>query len=123
MKKLLLPLLAVGLLNACTGLPSTKPNNAVVLINVFEVPKGQEVAALESWKQSRDFLKTQDGFISTRLHQNIDPNGKYHLINVAQWASPEQFRAATQKMQRQFGDTMPQGTKMQPGLFKVIETE
>ena len=120
---MLLPLLAIGLLSACTGLPSTKPNNAVVLINVFEVPKGQEAAALESWKQSRDFLKTQDGFISTRLHQNIDPNGKYHLINVAQWASPEQFRAATQKMQRQFGDTMPQGTKMQPGLFKVIETE
>ena len=46
--------------------------NSVVLINTFEVPQGKEAEALASWQKARDFLKTQPGYIATRLHQNID---------------------------------------------------
>ena len=53
--------------------------NSVVLINTFEVPQGKEAETLAAWQKSRDFLKTQPGYIGTRLHQNIDPNGKYHF--------------------------------------------
>ncbi|MFC5919759.1 antibiotic biosynthesis monooxygenase family protein [Neisseria weixii] len=42
------------------------------LINAFEVPKSKEADALQSWQKSRDFLQTQDGCISTQLHQNLD---------------------------------------------------
>ncbi|UOP00327.1 antibiotic biosynthesis monooxygenase family protein [Kingella potus] len=47
----------------------------VTLINVFEVPKGSEEAAIQSWEKSRDFLARQKGYISTKLHRAIRPDG------------------------------------------------
>ena len=67
-------------------------------------------------------MKTQPGYIATRLHQNIDPNGKYHLVNVARWRNMEDFKAATAKMRQALPDNMPEGVTASPGLFKVIET-
>lgn len=97
--------------------------NSVVLINTFEVPQGKEAETLESWKKSRDFLKTQPGYISTRLHQNIDPNGKYQYVNVARWKSAEDFQAAAAKMRQALPDNKPEGVTASPGLFKVIESD
>lgn len=97
--------------------------NSVVLINTFEVPQGKEVETLAAWQKSRDFLKTQPGYISTRLHQNIDPNGKYHFVNVARWRSAEEFKAATAKMQQALPNNKPEGVTASPGLFKVIESD
>jgi len=97
--------------------------NSVVLINTFEVPQGKEAEALASWQKARDFLKTQPGYIATRLHQNIDPNGKYHLVNVARWRNMEDFKAATAKMRQALPDNMPEGVTASPGLFKVIEND
>ena len=101
--------------------------NSVVLINTFEVPQGKEAEALASWQKARDFLKTQPGYIATHLHQNIDPNGKYHLVNVARWRNMEDFKAATAKMRQALPDNMPEGVTASPGsspgLFKVIEND
>lgn len=97
--------------------------NSVVLINTFEVLQGKEAEALAAWQKARDFLKTQPGYISTRLHQNIDPNGKYHLVNVARWRNMEDFKAATAKMRQALPDNMPEGVTASPGLFKVIEND
>ena len=97
--------------------------NSVVLINTFEVPQGKEAETLAAWQKSRDFLKTQPGYISTRLHQNIDPNGKYHFVNVARWRSAEEFKAATAKMHQALPDNKPEGVTASPGLFKVIESD
>ena len=98
-------------------------HNSVVLINTFEVPQGKEAETLAAWQKSRDFLKTQPGYISTRLHQNIDPNGKYHFVNVARWRSAEEFKAATAKMHQALPDNKPEGITASPGLFKVIESD
>ena len=98
-------------------------HNSVVLINTFEVPQGKEAETLAAWQKSRDFLKTQPGYISTRLHQNIDPNGKYHFVNVARWRSAEEFKAATAKMHQALPDNKPEGVTASPGLFKVIESD
>ena len=43
----------------------------VVLINAFEVPVGEDEAFLAGWDKARDFLRTQEGFLSTRLHRSI----------------------------------------------------
>ncbi|WP_128581684.1 antibiotic biosynthesis monooxygenase family protein [Neisseria flavescens] len=97
--------------------------NSVVLINTFEVPQGKEAEALAAWQKARDFLKTQPGYISTRLHQNIDPNGKYHLVNVARWRSAEDFKATAAKMNQALPNNKPEGVTASPGLFKVIESD
>ena len=98
-------------------------HNSVVLINTFEVPQGKEAETLAAWQKSRDFLKTQPGYIGTRLHQNINPNGKYHFVNVARWRSAEEFKAATAKMRQALPDNMPEGVTASPSLFKVIESD
>ena len=98
-------------------------HNSIVLINTFEVPQGKEAETLAAWQKSRDFLKTQPGYIGTRLHQNIDPNGKYHFVNVARWRSAEESKAATAKMHQALPDNKPKGVTASPGLFKVIESD
>lgn len=97
--------------------------NSVVLINTFEVPQGKEAEALASWQKARDFLKTQPGYMGTRLHQNIDPSGKYHLVNVARWKSAEDFKAATAKMREALPGNLPEGVTATPSLFKVVESD
>jgi heme-degrading monooxygenase HmoA len=67
----------------------------VVLINAFEVPDGQDDAFLKGWEQAASFLRTQDGYLSTRLHRSLSPGADFRFINVALWASPQAFQNAT----------------------------
>jgi heme oxygenase (mycobilin-producing) len=55
----------------------------VTLINPFEVPVGREDEFVERWKQAADYLRQQEGFISTRLHQSLDPQAAFRFVNVA----------------------------------------
>ncbi|WKE64852.1 antibiotic biosynthesis monooxygenase [Gallaecimonas kandeliae] len=91
----------------------------VTLINPFEIPKGQEQEALAHWEKARDFLAGQPGYISTRLHRALDPDARFHLVNVAIWESEAAFRAATAKMRQELGPP-PQGVKGGPALYEVI---
>ena len=68
--------------------------STVVLINAFEVPAGQDEAFLRGWEAARDFMQRQAGYVSTRLHQSLDPTARFRFINVAEWASPADFQAA-----------------------------
>jgi len=65
-----------------------------VLINVFEVPAGQDEAFLEGWERARAFLATQPGYLSTRLHRNLSPSADFRFVNVALWQSAQAFQAA-----------------------------
>lgn len=67
----------------------------VVLINSFEVPEGEDDLFLRGWERTRDFLSTQDGYLSTRLHRSLSPNADFRFVNVAVWRSEQAFRAAT----------------------------
>lgn len=122
MKKIL-SVFAVMLLGSSLAMASETVNSEsqkVVLINTFEVAKGEDENVLSAWKAARDFLATQKGYINTRLHKNINPEGKFLYINVAEWESPAAFQAATQNMQKSLGNNMPKGTVYTPGLFKVV---
>jgi heme-degrading monooxygenase HmoA len=66
----------------------------VILINPFEVPKEKEEAAIKMWEKAAEYMKKQPGFISTRLHKALSPHARFHLINIAEWESVENFQAA-----------------------------
>jgi heme oxygenase (mycobilin-producing) len=66
----------------------------VVLINAFEVPAGQDEAFLQAWESAREFLATQEGYVSTSLHRSLSPTADFRFINVAVWQSPQAFQAA-----------------------------
>jgi heme-degrading monooxygenase HmoA len=67
----------------------------VVLINAFEVPEGEDEAFLQGWERAREFISTQEGYLSTTLHRSLSPTADFRYVNVALWESEQAFRDAT----------------------------
>ena len=95
----------------------------VTLINVFEVPEGMLEETVAMWTQSRDFLQTQPGYISTALHRSVGPDARYQLINIAKWDSIDAFDAATAAMRTEAGIAPVEGLSFTPGLYQVVATD
>jgi heme-degrading monooxygenase HmoA len=92
----------------------------MVLINAFEVPPGADEEFLHTWERARDFLRTRPGYVSTALHQSITPQADFRFINVAQWASAAEFRAATGQLGAQ-GVSVPY--RAHPSLYEVVRED
>lgn len=95
-------------------------NDPVILINAFEVPAGQDEQFLMSWERSRDFLRAQPGYLSTRLHRSLAPSADFRYVNVARWESAEAFRAAT--AQPEFRDQTP-SFRFHAALYEVVRED
>ncbi len=67
--------------------------DSAILINAFEVPPAKDDEFMARWQDAAAFLRQQEGFISTRLHQSLDP-AAFRFVDVAVWQSPEHFRQA-----------------------------
>jgi len=46
----------------------------LVLINAFEVPRGDAEQFIAAWEKTRDYLSAQPGYVDTALHQAVTPN-------------------------------------------------
>ena len=91
----------------------------VILINSFEVTESEEEQFLKAWHEGAALLRQAPGFISTRLHQSLDPHAKFRFVNVAQWESPQHFQAAMSiEAFQQIRQKMP--FTANPALYKVI---
>lgn len=95
----------------------------VTLINVFEVPEGQQDAAIEAWESARDFLQTQPGYIETALHGSLDPQARFSLINIARWESPAHFAQAIVAMQAEGAFPPVAGVVPNAALYEVVQGE
>lgn len=92
--------------------------DSVVLINPFEVPQGSDDEFLRGWEAAGDYLRTQPGFVGTRLHRAIAPDARFRFVNVAEWRSPSDFQAAvTSEGFRALANGMPAGS---PALYEVV---
>ena len=67
---------------------------SVVLINSFEVPAGREDDFTAAWQDTAAFMAGQPGYVSTRLHRALAGDARYRFVNVAEWASEQDCRAA-----------------------------
>ena len=76
--------------------------------------------AIAMWETARDFLKTQPGYVSTKLHRSLSADARYLLINVAEWESPQAFKAATGLMRQKAILPRIEGVVPGPDLYKVI---
>ena len=76
-------------------------NSAVVLINTFDVPVGDEEAFEREWDRVHEFLMVQDGYRSSQLHRSVGPHADSRYVNVAVWDSEDAFTAATQRAEFQ----------------------
>jgi len=109
---------------ALSSLPIAATAKAeTVLINVFEVPAEQREATIAAWEEARDFLAEQPGYIDTALHRSLSPDDRFQLVNIAQWESPEAFKAATRAMKDAGVFTAPEGVVPNPALYTVIRSD
>jgi heme-degrading monooxygenase HmoA len=92
----------------------------VVLINLFEVPAEADERFIAAWERARDFLAGQDGYRSTALHRSLSPDADFRFVNVAEWASPVAFRAATTHPDFP-GRELP--FPAHPGLYEVVRED
>jgi heme oxygenase (mycobilin-producing) len=77
------------------------------------------------WEKAAEYMKKQPGFVSTRLHRVLTPDARFHLINIAEWESVENFQAATSS--DEFKKLTEGSMEMEefphyPGLYEVIRT-
>ena len=95
--------------------------SSIVLINAFEVPPEHDEVFVRGWEAARDFLQRQAGYISTRLHQSLDPAARFRFINVAEWQSPAAFQAAMNHPEfAAMRQAMP--FTSYPSLYHVVRT-
>lgn len=96
--------------------------NPIVLINLFEVPVETEESFITEWKGAADYLRQQEGFISTALRKSLNPQARFRYVNIAVWKSPEAFKNATnskafQPIRVKIKETKAQGT---PSLYTIV---
>ena len=95
----------------------------VVVVNPFEVPKGDENRALEMWDKFAEYFRRQPGYVSAKLHRAVDPNARFHLVTVAEWESADHFAAALRGPELQaIVEAATDHSPNYPGLYEVIRT-
>jgi heme-degrading monooxygenase HmoA len=92
----------------------------VVLINSFEVPAGADGDFVRGWERARDFLKTQQGYLSSQLHRSISAAADFRFVNVALWESEQAFRLATGKPEFRSA-SIPY--RFHASLYQVVQAE
>ena len=96
-------------------------SSSVIVINPIEIPKGKEKEALAIWDRYAEYFKKQPGFIDTKLHRSIGSKAKFHLINVAEWRSGEDFlRALNSEEIKNIGNGFPKDMPHYPSMYEVI---
>lgn len=67
--------------------------SVVTLVNCFDVPRGHEDGFFALWRQVNTSVRS-DRYLGHKLHRSLAPDARFRFINVAQWASTQDFRAA-----------------------------
>ena len=94
---------------------------SVVLINPFEVPEGvEDEQFLEGWQLAADYMRRQPGFVGSRLHRALAPDARFRFINVAEWASPQDFQAAVGS--EEFRELAREAPPNFPGVYEVVRS-
>ena len=94
----------------------------VVLVNSFEVPAADTEEFIAAWEKTRDYLQTQPGYVDTFLHQSVTPDAEFQFVNVAHWASAEEFTAATRSPGMREAAAGLAGYRPHPALYRVVRT-
>jgi heme-degrading monooxygenase HmoA len=93
----------------------------VVLINAFEVPHEDDDTFLAGWERAREALGNRPGYVATRLHRALAPNADFRFVNIARWASTEDFLGALQDPAFQEAvQSIPHAAH--PALYEVVRT-
>ncbi len=94
---------------------------SVILINPFDVPEGiTDEEFLRGWERAADYMRQQSGFVSTRLHRALASDARFRFVNVAEWASPQDFQAAVTS--EEFRELAKGAGGGSPALYEVVRS-
>jgi heme oxygenase (mycobilin-producing) len=94
---------------------------SVTLINQFELPEGTaDEDFLRGWQRAADYMREQPGFVNSRLHRALAADARFRFINVAEWASPQDFQAAVSS--EQFREIAKGAGPSSPALYEVVRS-
>ncbi len=86
------------------------------------MPPGRDDAFLELWTATSGYFRAQPGYRSLRLHRALSPDAPHRFVNVATWASAEEF--ATAHATQEFRDVVGQPAwaefPSRPALYEVV---
>jgi heme-degrading monooxygenase HmoA len=83
------------------------------------VPEGQDEVFLARWREAGDYMRRQEGYVSTQLHQSLDSRARFRFINVAVWRSAADFQRAVGTDEfASIAARMP--FTSQPALYRVV---
>lgn len=75
--------------------PPTGVPEPVTLVNRFTLPAEEAPAFLARWQDSARIMRSQPGFVSSRLYRHFAPEpGSACFLNVAEWSSGHALDAA-----------------------------
>ena len=94
----------------------------LVLINAFEVAAAEAEKFIAAWEQSRDYRRSQPGYVDTALHQAVKPTADFQFVNVGRWQSAQEFLAATQSPGFRQAAAGLADYRPHPGLYRVVRT-
>jgi heme-degrading monooxygenase HmoA len=66
----------------------------VTFVNLFDVPVGRDDAFRQQWQQVNDYMRTQPGYVSHKLHRALSENAQHRFVNLAIWASEQDWKDA-----------------------------
>ena len=92
----------------------------VVLINSFEVPGAAAGRFITAWPQARDYLAAQPGYVDTAPHQAMTPGADFQFVNIARWATAEDFRTAVGSPGFRQAAADLAGYRSHPSLYKIV---
>lgn len=106
-----------------TAPPPVHPHDGpVTLVNCFVVEADRDEAFTALWADTSGFFRQQPGFVALRLHRALSPTAHYRYINVATWASAEEFRAAHATDEFRALVSQPEWAEFpaSPALYEVV---
>ena len=66
----------------------------VTLVNCFGAPVGREQEFFGLWQQVNTYMRAKPAYLSHTLHRALAADATFRFINVARWASRDDFDAA-----------------------------
>ena len=70
---------------------------AVTLIKVFYVHSSKEAEFVSWWKEVKEDITRQPGFISGKFHKSLRPESRFNFINIALWENEDIYWKAYEK--------------------------
>lgn len=66
----------------------------VTFINAFEVPADADDDFQNRWEEVNRYMRTKPGYLDHVLHRSLTADARFRFVNIAHWASVEDWRAA-----------------------------